>query len=125
MNCRQARPRGCAYARTQSPLNALSSCRGHYARGMRHILVLLLLAGCGLTPEQAATVGVASAVGSIAIIQRSPFDAIYSVISGRDCSIVHLDAGKSYCKPIEPPPEQQPYCTRSLGVVDCWADPAK
>ncbi len=92
---------------------------------MRDILVLLLLAGYGLTPEQAATVGVAGAVGSIALIQRSPFDAIYSVISGRDCSIVRRDAGKSYCKPIEPPPEQQPYCTRSLGVVDCWADPAK
>lgn len=92
---------------------------------MRHILIILLLAGCGLTPEQAATVGVAGAVGSIAIIQRSPFDAVYSVVSGRDCSIVRLDAGKSYCKPIEPPPEQQPYCTRSLGVVDCWADPAK
>ena len=91
---------------------------------MRHLLALLLLTGCGITPEQAATVGVAGAVGSIAIIQRSPLDAVYSIVSGRDCSIVRLDAGKSYCKPIEPPPEQQPYCTRSLGVVDCWADPA-
>jgi hypothetical protein len=92
---------------------------------MRLPLVLLLLAGCGLPPEQAATVGVGGIVGSIAVIQRSPFDAVYSVLSGRDCSIVRLDAGKSYCKPIEPPPEPQPYCTRSLGVVDCWADPAK
>lgn len=92
---------------------------------MRLLLVLPLLVGCGLSPEQAATVGVASAVGSIAIIQRSPFDAVYSVLSGRDCSIVRLDAGKSYCKPIEPPPEPQPYCTRSLGVVDCWANPEK
>lgn len=90
---------------------------------MRLLLVLPLLVGCGLSPEQAATVGVAGAVGSIAIIQRSPFDAIYSVLSGRDCSIVRLDAGKSYCKPIEPPPEPQPYCTRSLGLVDCWANP--
>lgn len=92
---------------------------------MRLLLVLPLLVSCGLSPEQAATVGVAGAVGSIAIIQRSPFDAVYSVLSGRDCSIVRLDAGKSYCKPIEPPPEPQPYCTRSLGVVDCWANPEK
>jgi hypothetical protein len=92
---------------------------------MRFLFVLLLLAGCGLPPEQAATVGVAGIVGSIAVIQRSPFDAVYSVLSGRDCSIVRLDAGKSYCKPIEPPPEPQPYCTRSLGMVDCWANPEK
>jgi hypothetical protein len=91
---------------------------------MRLMLVVLMLAGCGLTPEQAATVGVAGAVGSIAVIQRSPVDALYSIVSGKDCSIVRLDQGKSYCKPVEPPPEQQPYCTRSLGVVDCWRDPA-
>jgi len=35
-----------------------------------------------------------------------------------------VEQGKSYCRPIEPPPEAPPYCTRSLGVVDCWRDPA-
>jgi hypothetical protein len=37
---------------------------------------------------------------------------------------VRLDEGKSYCRPVELPPVAQPYCTRSLGVADCWADPA-
>ena len=37
---------------------------------------------------------------------------------------MRLDQGKSYCRPIEPPPEPPPYCTRSLGVADCWRDPA-
>lgn len=63
-------------------------------------------------------------IGSIAVIQRSPFDAVYSVLSGRDCSIVRWDQGKSYCRPVEPPPETPPFCTRSLGVADCWLDPA-
>ena len=63
-------------------------------------------------------------IGSIAVIQRSPFDAVYSVLTGKDCSIVRLDQGKSYCRPVEPPPEPQPYCTRSLAVADCWRDPA-
>ena len=45
-------------------------------------------------------------------------------VSGKDCSIVRLDQGKSYCRPVEPPPEPPPYCTRSLGVADCWRDPA-
>jgi len=87
------------------------------------LLLLLLLAGC-VTPEQAATIGVGVTVGSIAVMQRSPLDALYSVVSGKDCSIVRMDQGKSYCRPVEPPPEAQPYCTRSLGVADCWRDPA-
>jgi hypothetical protein len=89
---------------------------------MRRLLILLLLAGCA-TPEQLATGGVALSVGSIAIMQRSPIDALYSMAAGKDCSIVRLEQGKSYCRPMEPPPESQAYCTRSLGVPDCWRDP--
>ena len=92
---------------------------------MRFLPILLVaLAGCGITPEQAATVGAGVTVGSIAVLQRSPLDALYSAVTGRDCSIVRMEQGKSYCRPIEPPPEAPPYCTRSLGVVDCWRDPA-
>jgi hypothetical protein len=90
---------------------------------MRALPLLLLLAACGPTPEQWATVGLGVGVGSIAVMQRTPLDAMYSIVSGRDCSIVHWDQGKSYCKPAEPPPEPPPYCSRSLGVVDCWRDP--
>ena len=94
-----------------------------YTVGVRHLLILLLLAGCGATPEQVVPAAALFGIGSIAVIQRSPFDALYSVLSGRDCSIVRLDQGKSYCRPIEPPPEPPPYCTRSLAVADCWRDP--
>jgi hypothetical protein len=34
-----------------------------------------------------------------------------------------MDQGKTYCRPTELLPEALPYCTRSLGVVDCWQDP--
>ena len=91
---------------------------------MRSLPILLLLVACGGTPEQIVTGVGALGIGSIAVIQRSPLDALYSVTSGRDCSIVRLEQGKSYCRPIEPPPEAPPYCTRSLGVADCWRDPA-
>jgi hypothetical protein len=90
---------------------------------MRILLLVVLLAGCG-SPEQVATVGAGVTVGSIAVIQRSPLDAVYSAVTGKDCSIVRMEQGKSYCRPVEPPPEAPPYCTRSLGVVDCWRDPA-
>ncbi len=91
--------------------------------GMKRLWMLLLVAGCGATPEQLATGAVAVSVGSIAVIQRSPLDAAYSVLSGKDCSVVRLEQGKSYCRPVEPPPEPPPFCTRSLGVANCWQDP--
>ena len=91
---------------------------------MRCLMLLLLLAGCGATPEQALTGAAVVGIGSIAIIGRSPADALFSAVSGKDCSIVRLDQGKSYCRPVEPPPEPQPFCTRSLAMADCWIDPA-
>lgn len=88
----------------------------------RSVLILFFaLSGCGATPEQLLTGFGGAGIASIAILHRSPFDAAYSLISGRDCSIVRLDENKSYCRPEEPLPPPQRYCTRSLGVVDCWA----
>jgi hypothetical protein len=93
---------------------------------MRSALALLLplLAGCGATPTDLATGLGGAGVASIAVLHRSPFDAIYSALSGKDCSVVRLDNGQSYCRPQEPRPPPQPFCTRSLGVVDCWKDRA-
>jgi hypothetical protein len=91
---------------------------------MRWLVILLLLAGCGGTPAEVLTGVGALGVGSIVVIGRTPFDAVYSVVSGRDCSVVRFDQGKSYCRPIEPPPEPPPFCTRTLGMADCWRDPA-
>jgi hypothetical protein len=68
----------------------------------------------------AAVIG--GSAGSVATIQRTPLDAVYPLVTGKDCSLVRLDQGKTYCRPAEPP--QPPvFCTRSLGVVDCWQDP--
>jgi len=83
------------------------------------MLPLLLLAGC-----EAAEGVAAVTVGSVAVIGRTPVDAVVSLVTGKDCSAVRLDQGKTYCRPTEPQPDAPPYCTRSLGVVDCWKDPA-
>lgn len=29
------------------------------------------------------------------------------------------------CRPARPPAPPPPYCTRSLGVADCWSDPSR
>jgi hypothetical protein len=96
-----------------------------YDRGMKMIILagFLPLAGCGWSDNLIATVMVGTTIGSVATIQRSPADAVYSWWTGRDCSVVRLDQGKTYCRPVEPPPEPPPFCTRSLGSVNCWQDP--
>jgi hypothetical protein len=83
----------------------------------------LPLAGCGADPLTYAAVVGGTTAGSVAVIQRTPIDALFSLVTGRDCSAVRLDRGESYCRPEEPPPGPMPYCTRSLGVADCWSDP--
>ena len=88
------------------------------------LLTLLGLAGCGITDNLMAFIGVTANVASVTAIQRTPGDAVYSLVTGRDCSIVRLDEGKTYCRPIEPKPQPPPFCTRSIGAIDCWQNPA-
>lgn len=83
-------------------------------------LSLLALTGCDPT---GVGVGAAVVVGSVAVIGRTPIDAVVSVVKGQDCSVVRLDRGLGYCRPPEPPPSAEPFCTRSLGRVDCWRQP--
>lgn len=87
---------------------------------MRASLLLLLLAGC--TPV-AAGVGGAAELASVPVLGRGLPDVAVSAATGKDCSVVRLDQGKSYCRPTDPPPPRPQFCTRSLGVVDCWANP--
>ena len=80
---------------------------------------------CRLLPALVALVALAALPGcvDVAIFHRTVPDLIYSGITGRDCSMVRLDRDESYCRPVAPPVPPVPYCTRSLGGVDCWAHP--
>jgi hypothetical protein len=64
-------------------------------------------------------------VVSIPVMQRTAVDAAWSMATGQDCSIVRWDRGLDYCRAPEPPPGPPPFCSRSLGQVDCWRDPSK
>ena len=87
------------------------------------LLSFLPLAGCGWSDNLIATAAIGANVGSVAAIQRTPADAVYSWWTGRDCSVVRLDEGKTYCRTVKPEPEPPVFCTRGLGSVDCWQDP--
>jgi hypothetical protein len=97
-------------------------------RFMRHPwttlpLLLLVPALAACNGEPLGVLAVADGV-TVSVLGRGIFDAAYSAAAGKDCSVVRLDKGESYCRPGEalslaPPP----YCTRTLGDVTCWANP--
>jgi hypothetical protein len=86
-------------------------------------LPMLFLAACHVVPAApvAALAGIDAA--AVAVLGRDVVDIAVSAGTGRDCSVVRLDRGQSYCRPIEAAPPRPTFCTRSLGVVDCWANP--
>jgi len=86
------------------------------------LLSLGLLTGCAGWVEPTGALAAAD-LASVTVFGRGILDMGVSAVSGRDCSIVRLDRGQTYCAPRDGPEKLGPYCTRSLGVVDCWADP--
>lgn len=86
------------------------------------ILLALLLAGC-TGPGAAAGIAVGANVLSLTTIHRTIPDAVISLVSGKDCSMVRLDENKSYCRTPHPLPPPPPYCTQTLGEATCWRDP--
>jgi hypothetical protein len=87
-----------------------------------HLLLLLLL--LGLPACEPAGLAVASAEGaSVAVLGRGMVDIGVSAVTGKDCSIVRLDKGQTYCAPREHLPSAPPFCTQTLGTVQCWANP--
>jgi hypothetical protein len=87
------------------------------------LLLLLGLSGCGVPWTAPAGSFVAADAATVPVLGRGIGDAVYSTVTGKDCSIVRLDQGKTYCKKIAPPPARPPFCTRSLGTIDCWSNP--
>lgn len=86
------------------------------------LLLFLTLPGCHLVTAAAPPL-LGAEVASIMLFQRGLVDIAVSTVSGQDCSLVRLDHGLSYCRPPDPPPQPPLFCTRSLGVPDCWANP--
>lgn len=84
------------------------------------LLVMLMVSGCGWEAPGAL---LAADAASVVVFGRGIGDLGYSAISGRDCSVVRLDKGQTYCAP-KTEPVRDAYCTRTLARVDCWAGPA-
>lgn len=79
---------------------------------------LLLAAGCTAVEPLYGPVA-AVQVAATAVLGRGPVEAVYSLATGRDCSLANYAAERRFCAQEEMP-RPPAYCTRSLGVVDCW-----
>lgn len=90
---------------------------------MRSAVLLLGLAATACSPAPWGALAGFEAAG-ITVFGRGIGDLGVSALTGRDCSVVRLDRGQTYCAPLEAAPSAGPFCTRSLGAVDCWTDPA-
>ena len=89
-------------------------------RALLPLLLLIPLTACGWEPPGAL---LAADAASVVVFGRGLADLGYSAISGRDCSVVRLDRGQTYCAP-KTEPVREAYCTRTLAAVDCWSGPA-
>lgn len=89
----------------------------------RLALVVLLASGCGSDVEgtPVSLIAAGTVVTSYAVLQRSPIDAVYSLVTGRDCSSLHLERRGEYCRTREVVTAPA-FCTRSLATVDCWTE---
>jgi hypothetical protein len=84
-------------------------------------LLALPLGGCLLE----SALGPAAVVGatSLVLIGKTPVDVVASLATGRNCSAVNLERRDPYCLAHPGPPEPAPFCTRTIGQVDCWTTP--
>lgn len=55
---------------------------------------------------------------------KTILDHIVSFSSGKDCSTVRSEQGRTYCREDEPNPKPQVHCYRSLADVTCYAEPS-
>ncbi|WP_270938341.1 hypothetical protein [Falsiroseomonas oryzae] len=84
------------------------------------LLLVVPLGGC-----LDSSLGPAAVVNGASLIftGRTPVDQVASLVTGRDCSAVRLERRQPWCAPPPGPPAPMPFCTRSLGGVDCWTTP--
>ncbi len=98
-------------------------------RRIAHSTMLLLLGsillnGCGGASALSVSTGLVVADGAaVMALHHDVVSLAVSAITSKDCSIVRLDRGQSYCAPTEAPSTPPQYCTRTLGMPECWASP--
>lgn len=81
-------------------------------------LVLCFPAACSAVPYYAGFEGV-----SVIATEKTMEDHVISLASGKNCSVVRLERGMTYCEEDEVIPKPEVYCYQELGDVTCYEAP--
>jgi hypothetical protein len=78
----------------------------------------LFVASCGTVPPYAMVDGAV-----VVTTEKTMADHAISLASGKDCSLVRLEQGTTYCVEDELVPQPNLYCYRELAGVTCYDRP--
>ena len=81
----------------------------------------LPLGGCNVGPM--LTISGSVTAGSLIVTGKTPEDHLAGWLTGMDCSSVRFEQRRPWCIPHGEPPGPPPFCTRSIGSIDCWTAP--
>lgn len=93
-------------------------------------VITVLMSACG-DIYTVAPRGLLKAAGNVNIVStgvtmatdKTLSDHLVSYQSGKDCSTVRLEQGRTYCKEDEPNPIPDVHCYRTLADVTCYREP--
>ena len=91
------------------------------SRTMRYIIFIfgaVFLNACSVVPPVALT-----DFATVGLTDKTIEDHVVSAISGKDCSTVRTNQGRTYCAEDELNPEPKVHCYRTLGEVTCYDKP--
>ena len=77
-------------------------------------------AGPALMPMLESGCVAALGAGSIALTDKTPIDHVYSLVTGKDCSVVRSNQGLTYCLEDEVTPRLDVHCYPTLGETTCY-----
>ncbi len=78
----------------------------------------LLVVGCDTVPTYTMVDGAV-----VVATDKTISDHVISLASGKDCSLVRVERGMTYCEEDEVIPRPEVYCYRELGAVTCYDKP--
>ena len=90
------------------------------------LLVCVVLKGCGpmaATPGGFNLISGQAELLSIMGTEKTIFDHVVSLSSGKNCSLVRREKGLHYCEEDEPQIRPDVYCYNTLARVTCYKQP--
>ncbi len=87
-------------------------------------LAAVFVLSCALATS-ACDLGTFGGAEAISVIgtDKTVVDHIVSIGSGKNCSTIRREQGRSYCVEDEPQIRQNIYCYKSIGTVTCYDRP--